>query len=430
MPNCNICNHEDVHVSIQGMGTWHCYEPSLGPPFPYSVCICRGCGHVFGAWDQDRTEQYVSEEYVTSEVSLPIYDAYFTFCLQQLPRYKSRPARVLEIGFNRGALLKHFYDFGCECHGVEPGRKNVEFARKRLPGAHLHAGLFDENFARQFPAGHFDLVILTSVFEHMPRPMDVLKAIRPLLSHAGRLFLLVPDLAQYTPTYQIKPADRQRYGCSPLIFFYRNFFLCYAQHVNHFSPASLARYLGVAGLQPVQTANISGLWYLAAPATPTASHMRFPDILKYHMELMSFYQRLLQRMQDAMLTKLKGKRLVCYGAGRDFGYFMNVFRERGILPLAVADDAGGAGAIEGVKRVSPGELMALRPELCLITTFDHEDVIAPRARALLNEVETITLTQLIYELDIEPPVLAGYTPLPQAGFSKIPSRCATADGCA
>lgn len=429
MPTCNICEKDNVNIRVRGLGTWHCYEPSLGPPFPYSVCICRGCGHVFGAWDQDRTEKYVSEEYVTSETSLPIYDAYFTFCVQQLPRYKARPARVLEIGFNRGALLKHFYDFGCECHGVEPGRKNVEFARMRLPDARLHQGLFDEDFAGQFEAGYFDLVILTSVFEHMPRPMDVLKSIRPLLSPAGRLFLLVPDLAQYTPTYQIKPADRQRYGCSPLIFFYRDFFLCYAQHINHFSPASLARYLGVAGFQPVQTATISGLWYLAAPTAPASSHMNFPEIANYHAELMTFYERLLQRMRDAMIAKLAGKRLVCYGAGRDFGYFLSIFRERDILPLAVADDAAGPEKINGVRRVGPQQLAALRPDLCLITSFDYEEVIAPRVRAVLPGVETITLTQLIYELDIEPPVLATYNPLPHTALPTSPPNRAATAGC-
>ncbi|MBI5863074.1 MAG: class I SAM-dependent methyltransferase [Planctomycetes bacterium] len=404
MPTCNVCNGTDAAICIEGAGTWHCYEPSLGKPFPYRVALCRRCGHVFGDWDHDHTQQYVDEEYTTCETSLPIYDAYTTFCLQAMPRTKQRPARVLEIGFNRGALLQHFYDFGFECHGVEPGRKNVEFAQRRMPKARLDQGFFSPEWIQQYPEGHFDLVILTSVFEHMTEPMAVLRAIRPALSEHGRLFLLVPDLAQYTPAYQVKPADRDRYGCAPLVFFYRNFFLCYAQHVNHFSPASLKRYLSVAGLEVCQMANISGLWYLAAPGDAAPSQMDFPDLVQYHHGLMAYYQRLLHDMQTAMRNKLRGKRVVCYGAGRDFGYFLDVFRPQGIEPLAVADDTAPAGTIHGVTCVPPQKLALFRPDVCLASSFDYEDQIAAKAaKALPAATEILTLTQLIYELDIAPP---------------------------
>ncbi|GMU81188.1 MAG: hypothetical protein AMXMBFR47_10590 [Planctomycetota bacterium] len=421
---CTLCGGSDAKVCIEGPGTWHCYEPSIGRPFHYTVALCRRCGHVFGNWQADQVHRYSDEEYVTREESLPVDCAYTTFCLAGLPRYKHRATRVLEIGFNRGALMKHFYDFGFECHGIEPGPRNVEFARSRMPDARLDCGLFTADWARQYEPGYFDLVILTSVFEHMPQPMDVLNAIRPLVQDQGRLFLLVPDLAQYTPTYQVRPQDRDRYGCSPLNFFYRDFFLCYAQHINHFSAASLSRYLGAAGFEVAQMANISGLWYLARPAKPTASRYDYPDLVRYHSDLMDYYADLLRRMREAMLARIVGRRLVCYGAGRDFGYFLDVFEPMGIRPLAVADDSAGVSEIRGIPVVRPYRLAEFAPEICLATSFDYEDQIARKARAILRDrCEVLTLTQLNYELDIEVPSLTRFSVGPTDVGAAIVAAC-------
>jgi len=55
-----------------------------------------------------------------------------------------------------------------------------------------------------------------------------------------------------------------------------------------------------------------------------------------------------------------------------------------------------------VRCVSPRELPTLEPEVCLATSFDYEDQIAARARGVLPDtVEVLTLTQLIYEYDVE-----------------------------
>lgn len=429
MLRCTLCRAADAKVYVDGPGTWHCYEPAIGKPFPYQVGLCRRCGHVFGNWCSDQTGRYTDEEYVTREESLPIDCAYATFCLGGLPRYKHRRARVLEIGFNRGALLRHFYDFGFECHGVEPGPRNVEFARGRMPAAKLDCGLFTREWAQRYDDGFFDLVVITSVFEHMPEPMEVLHGICRLVQDQGRLFILVPDLAQYTPTYQVKPRDRDRYGCAALNFFYRDFFLCYAQHINHFSAASLARYLGAAGFEPTQMANISGLWYLARPTTPTGSHYDYPDLVKYHAGLMDYYVDLLGRLRRAMLARIAGRRLVCYGGGRDFGYFLDVFESLGVRPLAVADDAATADSIRGVPVVRAERLREFQPDVCLATSFDYEDQIAPKARAILGRgCDVLTLTELNYELDIEVPALTHFgigpasAPQPRAAADSHVSR--------
>jgi 2-polyprenyl-3-methyl-5-hydroxy-6-metoxy-1,4-benzoquinol methylase len=416
MHRCNICDQSDSKVMIDGPGTWHCYDPVIGKPFPFQVAVCQHCGHVFGVWDRDRTEQYVEEEYVTCDSDLEQYTAYVQFVLAGLPPM-NRPPRILEIGFNRGSLLKRFHDLGFDCYGVEPGRQNVEAARARMPRAKLDQGMFDAEWAARFDDGYFDVVILTSVFEHIPDPVGVLRSARTCLAHDGRLFLIVPDLASYTPTIQIKREHEAMYGCSQVKFFYRNLFLCYAQHVNHFSAASLTRYLAAFGFQTQQIATIGYIWVSAAPAEPVNPSLDCPDLVEYHTQMMTHYEELLDGMRQTVVNQLAGKRVVCYGAGREFGYFLDTFAPLGVEVLAVADDDPSQSTVHGVPCVKPGELASYDPDVCLATGFDYENEIAEKATALLPDtVEVATLTQLISAHTVTIPRWTTIEPVPSPGY--------------
>ncbi len=411
MHHCNMCGQCDSKVMVDGPGTWHCYDPVRGKPFPFKVSVCQHCGHVFGAWDQDRTPLYIDEEYVTCDDDLEQYTTYVQFALAGLPP-ANRRQRILEIGFNRGSLLKRFYDLGFECHGVEPGKQNVEAARARMPDANLNQGLFDAEWAGRFDDGHFDVVMLTSVFEHMPEPADILRTVRSCLAPDGRLFLLVPDLAFYTPTPQINRDEQALYGCSQLKFFYRNLFLCYAQHVNHFSAASLTRYLAALGLRTQQIANIGNVWISATPADPVDPSFDYPDLVACHTRMMERYQDLLDGMRETVVDRLAGKRVVCYGAGREFSYFLDVFEPLGVEVLAVADDTFAQKTVHGVPCVAPGALPDLAPDFCVGTSFDFENEIAAKASTLLPGVEIRTLTALLSEHPITMPNWTDHQPRP------------------
>ncbi len=409
MPTCIMCGRSDADVRIEGLGAWHCYEPSRDRSFPYQVAICRRCGHVFGAWQQEQTHLYTEEEYVTCSTDLEMYSSYVIFVLGDLPQSKRKP-RILDIGFNQGALLKRFYDLGFECYGIEPGRGNVEAARRRMPKAQLDVGLFTEGWAQQFEPGCFDVVLITSVLEHLTDPAGTLSTIRWLLNERGRVFVIVPDLACYTPTFQICKNDRPRYGGSQLVYFYRNFFLCYAQHISHFSAPSLTRYLPALGLQPTRVASMgSNFWALAAQCEPTDNSFEYEDLVKYHGELMDYYDNLLSRLRQGMLDRLRGRTVVCYGAGREFSHCHDVFDLLGVKVAAVADDLPQTHDVRGVHCVIPQALAGFRPDVCVATSFDFENEIAAKARSILPQsVEVLTLTELISEHDATMPCWVDY----------------------
>jgi len=220
---------------------------------------------------------------------------------------------------------------------------------------------------------------------------------------------VVPDLSFYAPTLQVPRADRDRYGCSQLLFFYRNVFLTYAQHINHFSGPSLTRYLAAFGLQTLQVANVANIWVLAAPAAAGDDSFAYPDLVKYHSAMIDHYERMLAGMRRAIVDKLQGRRLVCYGAGRDFGYSQDVFRPLGIEALAVADDTVMSPRVHGVPCVRPEALASFEPEICLATSYDYEHEIAKKARRVLPEsTEVLTLTELMYEAEWTMPRFTNY----------------------
>ncbi len=400
---CRICESSRSDVRVEGEGSWHCVDPALDRVFPYRIAICRDCGHVFGIWDRDRLNQYTDEEYVTCDDDLEQYTAYVEFVLTGL-RAMNRKPRILEIGFNRGALLKRFYDIGFECYGIEPGEQNVRSARARMPEAKLYEGLFDADWIDQYAEGFFDVVMMTSVFEHVCEPTDILRAVQPRLRRDGQLFLVVPDLARYTPTFQTNAMHRGVYGCSPLVFFYRNFFLCYGQHINHFSSPSLTRYLAATGFKTTRVADIGNLWVSASPSDHGVESFEFPEIVEYHSALMDYYEELLERTRSRVVDRLADRRVVCYGAGKEFKYFGDVFSRLGVEIMAVGDDACSTDSVNGTECVSPENLRKSNPEICVATSFDYEHEIAEKAKAILpDNVEVVTLTELLSQIDDDMP---------------------------
>jgi SAM-dependent methyltransferase len=76
--------------------------------------------------------------------------------------------------------------------------------------------------------GTFDLITVHFVMEHVARPLEILFQLRDLLSPGGQIFFTIPNAHQ-------NPGD-----------------ILVADHVNHFTPSSVAKILSLAGLQPVK----------------------------------------------------------------------------------------------------------------------------------------------------------------------------------
>ena len=96
--------------------------------------------------------------------------------------------KILDVGCGGGGYLYRLKQWGWDGYGVEPSATGVEQARSLgLNVAHgmVEDGGFDNDF--------FDVIRLSNVVEHLPKPKETLCEIRRILKSDGVVYLTVPN---------------------------------------------------------------------------------------------------------------------------------------------------------------------------------------------------------------------------------------------
>jgi SAM-dependent methyltransferase len=204
----------------------------------YDVAVCEQCGFAFADNIPSRREfeKYYQElskyeyqqrggsESETDEARLRgVADA-----LQDL--IPGRESRILEIGCASGRLLALLGEAGFgNAIGIDPSPECAAIA-ERLYGVTVHPGSV---YAIPESLGKFDFVILVGVLEHLPDLAGALAAMRAALTDAGRIYVDVPDCTGFV---DYPDAPFQQFS---------------TEHINFFSPLSLANLMQAHGLRPV-----------------------------------------------------------------------------------------------------------------------------------------------------------------------------------
>jgi 2-polyprenyl-3-methyl-5-hydroxy-6-metoxy-1,4-benzoquinol methylase len=163
--------------------------------------ICQDCGLVFQSPRMTEAESaaFYAEEYrVLNEGSI---DPTTRNTTAQHARAESllaftqpiveKVTRHLDIGCSMGILLQRFMEnYHCQPVGIEPGEAHR--ARASKEGLTVYASLQELEKAG---AGHFDLISLAHVLEHLPDPVGYLVHLQEvLMDPQGWLLLEVPNL--------------------------------------------------------------------------------------------------------------------------------------------------------------------------------------------------------------------------------------------
>jgi SAM-dependent methyltransferase len=99
-------------------------------------------------------------------------------------------ARILELGFGRGLMLRQFLDAGHEVHGIEAGMLDVEIDPRVRDGATLHLGRAEDV---HLPRDHFDLIYGVHVIEHLADPQRVFEKLAAALAPGGHFYFVTPN---------------------------------------------------------------------------------------------------------------------------------------------------------------------------------------------------------------------------------------------
>jgi SAM-dependent methyltransferase len=159
------------------------------------IGICNNCGSVQNLNDTDM-EQYYNEYTYTVQSSQFAMDFMKTVVNRIHANFflNSINPKVLEIGSGSGEQLFYFKELGFKVLGIEPSEKLSKFANNS--GIKTLTSFFDEN-TKEVVDEEFkkvDLVISSYTFDHIPRPVEVLKNIYSILSDEGYIMLEVHNL--------------------------------------------------------------------------------------------------------------------------------------------------------------------------------------------------------------------------------------------
>jgi SAM-dependent methyltransferase len=216
---------------------------TVGVVSGYKVVVCDVCGFAFadGIPSQTSFETYYREfskyEYQQREGRESESDEarlrQIAESLEEL--IPSRKTHILEIGCASGRLLSLLRQAGfTNVRGLDPSPACAATAAN-LYQVPVHTGsVYD---LPKFPE-KYDFLILVGVLEHLRDLDGALSAMRGALDEHGRIYFDVPDCAQF-PEHLDAP--------------YQQFS---TEHINFFSPISLANLMRTRGFVPVFSAQV------------------------------------------------------------------------------------------------------------------------------------------------------------------------------
>jgi SAM-dependent methyltransferase len=216
-------------------------------------------------------------------------------------------ARTLDIGCGRGTLVRMAREAGFEAYGIE----------RPSPEEHPVPNVFYKNDLAEcsFPDGHFRLVTIWHVLEHLREPLATLQEIHRILEPGGWLSVAVPNFG-----------GTQAEAAGALWFH-----LDLPRHLWHFRRQSLEALLARAGFRPAgcSTFSFEYDWYGTLQSWMNRAWKddnRLYSILKGHPASSSD-----KAVRLAAATALAGPALgsaLC-DAARARGGTLNILAERG-----------------------------------------------------------------------------------------------------
>ncbi len=105
---------------------------------------------------------------------------------------------VMEVGAAEGGVLLPFINRGCKCVGVDLVQARIDLANEFL-SSEVTAGkveficqnIYEDSFLNRFK-GHFDVIMLKDVIEHVPEQEKFIPYLKNFLKPGGQIFFGFP----------------------------------------------------------------------------------------------------------------------------------------------------------------------------------------------------------------------------------------------
>lgn len=125
---------------------------------------------------------------------------------------RSSGLKILEVGCGTGSNIAMLQAFG-SVDAVEPDDFARAFASTRS-GVVVKGGYLPDGVA--LADGHYDLIVLLDVLEHIPDDLPALTALRTKLAPGGRLLVTVPAMPWLWSAHDVAHHHQRRYTATTL----------------------------------------------------------------------------------------------------------------------------------------------------------------------------------------------------------------------
>lgn len=370
--NCPICGKDNKTVL---------HRQKLAPSETtiigsYDVVVCLDCGFAFAddLPPQEDFNAYYSElskyeyDYTNESHQEKIYEFLRPYC-------KDKNMKILDIGCSTGGLLKQFKDNGYkDLIGLDPSIKCVEIVNSRgIPCWHKNLYELEADQC-------FDLIILSSVLEHLVDLHGAMKKIKSLLKPYGRLFVEVPNCTRFHHNI-ISPF--QQFS---------------TEHINYFSHTSLRNLLEIYNFRKVTLENTTNR--TTQMCDPCIFWLAFNDqatILKdvNSLENLEKYVKKSFEARDKTQTRLskviKDKKFIVWGTGTHTLMLLNNGLNINDIEFFIDSNKNYWGSkVRGVEIKEPNEVFKYQNPI-LISSWSYQNEIYDYIKKLGINNEVVKL---------------------------------------
>ncbi|MDI6717448.1 MAG: class I SAM-dependent methyltransferase [Patescibacteria group bacterium] len=113
--------------------------------------------------------------------------------LKAVKKYKEK-GKLLDIGCAFGYLLEAAEESGFDIYGVELSRFSSDFAQKKFVSKIFNGELKEA----KFPENNFDVIVMSDLLEHIPKPVEFLIEVKRIIKKDGVIVIITPDTDSFS----------------------------------------------------------------------------------------------------------------------------------------------------------------------------------------------------------------------------------------
>lgn len=382
MRRCPICDSEHGEIlHSQRLVVMDDYPL----PRSFDVVMCSTCGMVFNrssATQKDYDSFYarfsVHQNPAESvEGDIPVWEVSRLQNLAEIAAEltQSKSSRILDVGCSSGGMLLNLASGGfSKLVGVDPSPVCVAHVRSK--GIEAYQGGADD---LPQDIGHFDLLTLTGVLEHIVDVRATIASLVRLCSPGGRILIEVPDAIRYadflhSPFQDFNTEHINHFSCQSLCNLMRPFGLTLfrEEHTEVRGPSGLEIPCLLAGFERVEEQQTGASW--------TINDSLRESLQRY----VNSSRQMMQRLNEQVLSALSiSSQVIVWGTGQLAMKMLSAtaLKQAKILAFIDANPINSGRQIRGIPILPPQNIPAGNWPI-IITSLLHSEGILSTIRNL------------------------------------------------